>query len=200
MEASGNPAGGRCRKGKQPEGNPSPTPDARPSVMTEEVSALSSIFLPHGSLLLKRPRSSTVSTLPGMEDTLRKGRSHKGFFMDLYKRLTREHQMDNPIPNMESQMVIEIIMISIIYKDYKTAVHILMESINLLAQEVATLQENAQHPATPTPIPFPLTETKIPATGLRLNTQIPRPAPPPPQITGPKPTCQLPFSSSNSLS
>ena len=93
--------------------------------------------------------------------------------------------MDQPIPPMESQMTLDII--GIIYKDYKAAVDTLMESIDLLVQEVAILQANALCPATPTPIPFPLTSTKVPTKESRPDTQTSHPAPPP-QAIAPKST------------
>ena len=89
--------------------------------MTEEgAPTLSPIFLPYGPPLLKRLRSSTVFIFQGMEESLQKGVSYKSFFMDLYQRLSKEHQMDDPISHMQGQIIITIIIT--IYNDYKAVV------------------------------------------------------------------------------
>ena len=76
--------------------------------------------------------------------------------------------MEPNVPEMEGQTFIEII--ASIYKDYKSAVNTLMQSIDLLAQEVASLQAAPLRPDTPTPIPFPLTYTKVPGMTACLGT------------------------------
>ena len=103
--------------------------------------------------------------------------------MDLYEKMAREKQED-PIPEVGSQFIISIM--ASMYKDYKAAVDTLMESIDLLAHEVATLRADAPRPATPTPIPFPpLTTPRAPITDPSARTHLPAP---PPQAATLKPT------------
>jgi len=132
---------------------------------------LSPIFLPQGPLQFKPLRSSMVSTLPGIENYLHSGRSHSAFFQDLFIKIEKDRGWDNPFINTDPTILIEIIIS--IYKDYKSAVDTLMQSINLLAQEVAIQQITRSSPDTPTPIPFPLTNTKVSGTTAGPSTQPP---------------------------
>jgi len=75
MDSSPGPSGRRRRKKGKATDDHSPTPGARPSTTGEGALTLSRIFLPQGPPPLKRTRSSTVSTMPGMEYHLLAGKS-----------------------------------------------------------------------------------------------------------------------------
>jgi len=66
--------------------------------------------------------------------------------------------MDNLFIDYDLGILIE--MIVSIYKDYRSGVDTLMESIALLAEEITLLQETTPHPNAPTSIPFPLANMK----------------------------------------
>jgi len=104
-----------------------------------------------------------------MEDYLQTGKSHTAFFQDLFLRTAKSKGDHLPIVNSDTGALIEIIVS--IYKDYKSAVDTLMESIDLLAQEVASLQAAPPCPGTHTPIPLPLTDTRVPGTTAGPSTQ-----------------------------
>ena len=104
-----------------------------------------------------------------MEGHLQAGYSHKANFMDVYKKVARRLEVEPYVPEMEGQIIIEIIVS--IYKDYKSAVDTLMESIDLLAQEEALLQAAQPCPDIPAPIPFSLANTKTPGATASSGTQ-----------------------------
>jgi len=104
-----------------------------------------------------------------MEDHLQAGYSLKAYFMDVYKAASKRLEVEPYVPEMEGQIIIAII--ASIYKDYKSAVDTLMESIDLLVQEVASLQATQPRPDIPAPIPFSLANTKTPGTTAGSGTQ-----------------------------
>jgi len=72
--------------------------------------------------------------------------------MDIYQKALDRLEVEPNLPEMEGQIIIEII--ASIYRDYKSAVDTLMETIDLLAQEVTSLPAAAPYPNTRPPIPF----------------------------------------------
>ena len=171
MDPSPGPSSRRRRKKGKATDDHSPTPGARPSTTVEGAPTLASFFLPAGPPRLKQPRSSTVSTMPGMEENLQRGYSHKAYFMDVYKAASKRLEVEPYVPEMEGQIIIEII--ASIYKDYRSAVDTLMESIDLLAQEVVSLQAAQPRPDIPAPIPISLANTKTPGPTAGSGTQPP---------------------------
>jgi len=160
MDPSPDPSSQRRHKKGKAVDNPSPTPGAGPSTTEKGAPTLLPIFLPQGPPPLKRPRSSTVSTMTGMEGRSRAGKSHKVFFVDIFMKAADRLEIELTVPEMEGQIIIEII--ASIYKNYRSAVDTLMKSIDFLAQQVALLQTTHPRPDTPILIPFPLADTKAP--------------------------------------
>jgi len=89
--------------------------------------------------------------------------------MDVYMKAARRLEVEPYVPEMEGQMIIEII--ASICKDYRSAVDTIMESIDLLAQEVALLQVAQPRQDIPAPISFSLANTKTPGATAGSGTQ-----------------------------
>ena len=106
MDPYPEPSSRRRRKKGKAVDDHSPTPGARPSATAEGAPTLSPIFLPKGPPPLKRPRSSTVSTMPGMEENLQRGYSHKTYFMEVYKAASKRLEVEPYVPEMEGQIII----------------------------------------------------------------------------------------------
>jgi len=77
------------------------------------------------------------STKPDREGYLCTGKSHSAFFQDILVKIVKNKGDWNLFINQDLRIMIDIIVS--IYKDYKSAVDTQIESINLLAQEVAVM-------------------------------------------------------------
>jgi len=102
---------------------------------------------------------------------VRPGKSHSIFFQDLFIKIEKKMEDQKLFKNQDSKILIDIIVS--IYKDNKSGINTLIESIDLLAQEVDTSQTAPTHTDSPTLIPFRLTQTKMPGMKAVTSTQPP---------------------------
>ena len=169
----------RRGKGKGKSANPPPPPaGARSSSTQGGAPTVSPIFMPQGPPSLKRQRSTTVSSLPHIDEEFLKNAPPSAYFLNLFHQINQEPEIGATTASKENVVMIE--MIYQIHKDYRTAIDALSEQIKALTNEVSTLKNATPRPDTPTPIPFPLPVTAPEQTiaPVSLASALPTAAPP----------------------
>ena len=181
MDTSAFSAGGKKKKntgkGKAKPAEPAPPPGNRHSTIAEGECTLSPIFTPQGPPSLKRQRSSTASSLPHIDEQYLKHGPPSAYFLNLFHKVNQEGEIGAGAAGKDTVVLIE--MLYLIHKDYRTAIDSLVEDIEALTEEIATLRNATPRPATPTPIPFDTTGKKAPEVAtFKPSAQPPRdPAP-----------------------
>ena len=118
---------------------------------------LSPIFMLHGLLSLKCQRSSTVSSLPHIDEQYLKDAPPSVYFLNLSHKINQEQEIRVTTANKDTVVMIE--MIYQIHKDYQSAIDMLVQDIETLMEKIASLNTATPRLNTPTPIPFPLPKT-----------------------------------------
>jgi len=117
---------------------------------------------------LKRPRSTTVSSLPHIDEQFLRDAPPSAYFLKLFHKINQELEIGATTANKDTVVMIEIIYQ--IHKDYRSAIDRLSEQIEVLTEEIANTKEATPRPDTPTPIPFPLpTVAPSPATTSNIR-------------------------------
>jgi hypothetical protein len=169
----------RRKKGKKPARNFPPSESGASSSGNVPISPQP--YLPPGPSPFKRQRSSTVSSLPPIDERYLKGAPPSAYFMNLFHKINMEQKIGASL-NDNKDTVVMIEMIYLIHKDYRSAVDALTETIETLTEELDAFRSATPRPATPTPIPFPLAvpETEKKSTDPDTRSANPPAAPPPP--------------------
>jgi len=156
MDPSVPPFGSRRRKKRKDNAvDPTlPPTGARRSSTQEGAPTLSPIFLPQAPPSLNGHRSTTVSSLPHIDESLLKDASPSAYFLNLFHKINQELEIGATTASKENVVMIE--MIYQIDEDYRTALDTLSERIDTLTEDVTNLNNATPQPDTPTPIPFPL--------------------------------------------
>ena len=164
MDTSASSAGGKKKRntgrGKAKLAEPALPPGTRHSTMAEGESTLSPIFTPQGPPSLKRQRSSTASSLPHIDEQYLKHGPPSAYFLNLFHKVNQEKEIGAGAAGKDTVVLIE--MLYLIHKDYRSAIDSLIEDIEALTEEIATLKSATPRPTTPTPIPFDTTGRKAP--------------------------------------
>lgn len=174
MDPSAQPFKSRRRlKGKGHENQPSLHDETELQSSSQGTTAETPIFLPQGPPTRKRQRSSTISRLPIVAPKfLREESRPSAYWMNLFHR---ENKKLNDIFGQPGDTPRETVaLIELIYqlhRDYRLAIDTLVDDIEALREEVATLRPPSPRPDTPTPIPFPI-DKEVPA-----STTEPKPQP-----------------------
>jgi len=159
-------------KGKKPAGEHNPLSDAGALKAT-----LSPSLLPHGPPSGKRQRSST---LPQFE--LDKWAVPIDYYLHLFHPAATGMGIENP-PGESNHTRVLLDVIRMIHQDYRSAVDALVESVNILTEEIVALKAETPRPERPPPIPFKVAETKPlnvkPDSKPPLATRLPPLAPTP---------------------
>jgi len=159
-------------KGKKPTGESHPPSDAGPSTATPPPS-----FLPHGPPSRKRQRSST---LPQFESDKWSVPIH--YYAHLFNQAASGMGIEN-LPGESLHTIVLLDVIQMIHQDCRSAVDAIMESVDILTEEIVALKAETPRPKMPTPIPFKVANTKP------LDV---RPDPKPPLATRLAPPAQAP--------
>jgi len=169
MDPTAPPFGSARRgKGKGKKTDPKPPPAGARSATHEGAPTLSPIFMPQGPPSLKRPRSTTVSSLPHIDEQYLRDAPPSAYFLNLFHKINLELEIGATTANKDTVVMIE--MIYQIHKDYRSAIDALSEQIEALTEELANTKEATPRPDTPTPIPFPLpTVAPSPATASNIR-------------------------------
>jgi len=136
---------------------PLPPTGARGSSTQDGAPTLSPIFMPQGPPSLKRQRSTTVSSLPHIDERYLKNAPPSAYFLHLFHKINQDQEIGATTFSKENVVMIE--MIYQIHKDYRTAIDSLSEQSEALTEAVSTLKNATPRPDTPTPIPLPLLVT-----------------------------------------
>ena len=134
---------------------------------------LSPIFMPQGPPSLKRQRSSMISSLPHIDERYLRDAPPSAYFLNLFHKINQEKEIGATAATKDTVVMIE--MIYQIHKDYRSAIDALVQDIETLTEEVASLKTATPGPNTPTPIPF--NRPKASASKAAANDTIPPRAP-----------------------
>jgi len=113
--------------------------------------------MPEGPPSLKRQRSTTVSSLPHIDERYLKNAPPSAYFLNLFHKINQDQEIAATTFSKDNVVMIE--MIYQIHKDYRTAIDSLSEQSEALTEAVSTLKNATPRPDTPTPIPLPLPVT-----------------------------------------
>jgi len=95
--------------------------------------------MPQGPPSLKRPRSTTVSSLPHIDEQYLRDALPSGYLLNLFHKINLELEIGATTANKDTVVMIE--MIYQIHKDYRSAIDALSEQIEALTEEQANTKE-----------------------------------------------------------
>ena len=149
MDPTAPPFGSTRRgKGKGKKTDPKPPPAGARSATHEGAPTLSPIFMPQGPPSLKPPRSTTVSSLPHIDEQYLRDAPPRAYFLHLFHKINQVPEIGATTANKDTVVMID--MIYQIHKDYRSAIDALSEQITALTEELANTKQ-----ATPGQIPLP---------------------------------------------
>jgi len=134
---------------------------------------MSPIFMPQGPPSLKQLRSTTVSSLPPIDEVFLKNAPLSVYFLNLFHKINQAMEIGATAASKENVVMIEVIYG--IHKDFRSAINALSKQIEALTEERSTLKNATPRRDTLTPIPFTLCVVAPERTAISDVRRVPLP-------------------------